>query len=423
MRWGCATTSRAHSAYSIAQLRDPDWTERWGTSASIMDYARLNYVAQPGDGAHLLPRIGPYDYFAIEWGYRQFTQTVFKDGKRAHELLNGDDEWVRLDALAAKQVEDPMLRFGGEDESAALDPAVNTNVLGGDPIEAADLGLKNIDRVASYLVAGTTQLGGSYARMRELYQALVQQRFRELGNVAKLVGGVEETRYQAGRGSAPFKPVSSDRQRAAVNFLAERGFSKPTALLDVELMMRLAPAGASDALQGSNVQLLRRLIDAGVFQRMAEAQAMDPSRNGYVGLDMLYDLNDGLFQELKAPTPAVDLYRRELQRSYVVLLMVASGTITDPQGASNAIDGRYVDSGTLMMDVEARRIASQRAAASPLAEVVQQYRRDGRPSEFRSSLRAGVAHLYAKIDAALKRVKDSATVTHLKELRAELARI
>ena len=94
----------------------------------------------------------------------------------------------------------PMLRFGGEDDWAAVDPQVNTNVLGNDPIEAADLGLRNIDRVMPMLIPGTTQPGGSYARMAEMYDALIVLRHRELMAVAKLVGGVEETRYQAGRG-------------------------------------------------------------------------------------------------------------------------------------------------------------------------------------------------------------------------------
>ena len=187
---------KGHSAYSVAQLRSREWTEKWGTSASIMDYARLNYVAQPGDGAYLLPKFGPYDYFAIEWGYRQYSAG-----------MSFDDEWPMLDKLAAKQVDDPMLRFGGEDEAATLDPRVNTNVVGGDPVEAADMGLRNIDRVMPLLIPGTTRKGGDYGRLREMYATLIMQRHRELAAVAKIVGGVEETRYQAGRGSAPFKPT------------------------------------------------------------------------------------------------------------------------------------------------------------------------------------------------------------------------
>jgi hypothetical protein len=402
---------KGHSAYTVAQLRSPEWTQSWGTSASIMDYARVNYVAQPGDGAYLLPKFGPYDYFAIEWGYRQYSNA-----------MTGDDEWPMLDALAAKQVDDPMLRFGGEDESAALDPKVNTNVLGADPIEAADMGLRNIDRVMPLLIPGTTRLGGDYGRLHEMYQTLIAQRHRELAAVAKLVGGVEETRYQAGRGSAPFKPVASARQRAAVKFLLDRAFATPRPLLDPEVLMRVSSSAGTDALQGSNVQLLRQLLQQTVFLRMAEARAFEASAKTYVGLDMLRDINDGLFRELETPKPSIELYRRELQRNYVMLLLVATGTVNDSQSASNAIEARYADSGSLT--VKSGQLPSQRAAASPLADVAQQYRHErGRPSEFGSALRSGVSHLYAKIEAGLKRARDPETVAHLRSLRAELARV
>ena len=104
---------KAHSAYSVEQLRSREWTEKWGTSASIMDYARFNYVAQPGDNAYLLPKFGPYDYFAIDWGYRQFPS--------AHELRRPSGR--KLGRMAARQqVDDPMLRFGGEDDAAGGRP-------------------------------------------------------------------------------------------------------------------------------------------------------------------------------------------------------------------------------------------------------------------------------------------------------------
>ena len=403
---------KGHSAYSVAQLRNPEWTRKWGTSASIMDYARLNYVAQPGDNAALLPKFGPYDYFAIEWGYRSFSNA-----------MSCDDEWPRLDEMAAKQIDDPMLRFGGEDDSATLDPKVNTNVVGGDPVEAADLGLRNIDRVMPLLIPATTKRGGDYARLREMYQALLVQRYRELAAVAKIVGGVEETRYQAGRGSAPFKPVDPARQRAAVKFLIDRGWTIPRPLLDREVLRRIGPSGGADALQGSNVQLLRQILDPGVFQRLAEARQADPGGKGYVGMDMLTDLNDGLFKELAAKKPVVELYRRELQRNYVTLLLVATGATSDPQGTSNSIDmAKLLDDGSI--HGSARKLSGSRNASSPLADVAKEYRRErGRPSEFRSSLRSGVAHLYAKLDDAIKRAQDDETLAHLRDLRSELGKV
>jgi hypothetical protein len=362
---------KGHAAYSIDQLRSREWTERWGSTASIMDYARMNYVAQPGDNAYLLPKFGPYDYFAIDWGYRQFTETVVKDGKKVTQLLSSDAEVPKLDELAAKQVNDPMLRFGGEDDSAVLDPKVNTNVIGGDPIAAADFGLRNIDRVVPMMIPATTTLGGSYQPLHEMWDGLIAQRHRELGAVVKMIGGVEETRYQGLRGTAPFKPVPADAQRAAVKFLINRAFSTPRALLDPEVLLRVAQSGATDGLQDSNQKLLQRMIDPGVFQRMAEAQSLNPKGKGYSGLEMLYDLNDGLFSEIASPTPTIELYRRELQRAYVTLLV--------------------------------QRI-------------------EGPPSEFRAGLRLGANDLLFKINPAIKKAKE-ATKAHLIDLATELGRI
>jgi hypothetical protein len=274
--------------------------------------------------------------------------------------------------MAARQVDDPMLRFGGEDEWAPLDPKVNTNVVGGDPLAAAELGLHNIDRVVPMLIPATTRLGGSYEPLREMWDALITQRHRELNAVVKVVGGVEETRYQAGRGRAPFKPVSAQEQRAAVKFLLKHAFSTPRKMLDPEVMLRITPTGATDGLQDSNRKLLERMIEAGVFQRMAEAQALTPKAKAYTGLDMLYDLNDGLFAELNAERPSIELYRRELQRTYVSLLLE---------------------------------------------------RVEGQPSEFRAALRLGAGDLLEKINKALKRTKELASAAHLYDLSVELGQV
>ncbi len=403
---------KAPAAVSVAQLRDPKWTKKWGTSASIMSYGRFNYVAQPEDKVDLIPKFGPYDYFAIDWGYRQFD-----------EEQTCDSEWPVLDAMAAKQGEDPSIRFGGEDASAEVDSSISTNVLSNDPIESTELGLRNIDRIARLLVPATTRKGESYNMLGEKYAALVMQRHRELTYVAKLVGGVDETRYQAGRGGPPYTPVPPERQRQAVRFLVEYGFTAPTALADQDLLRRITPNGATSALKGSSTDLLRRLIDPEVFQRMAEANL--GVENKYAGVDMLYDLNDGLFSELDAETPQISLYRRDLQRNYLTVLLAATGTINDPASSSRGIDADsvYVDSGSMTPKQKAR-VKPSREFYSPLAEVDDQYRGGrGRPSEFRSSLRAAVSHLYKKIEVALEKIEDAETQMHLRELSAELSQV
>ena len=394
---------KAHAAYTVEQLRDREWTQRWGTAASIMDYARFNYVAQPGDNAGLLPKFGPYDFFAIEWGYKPLARSG-----------SCDDESEELDRMAARQIDEPMLRFGGEDDVSDLDPQVNTNVLGSDPVAAADLGLGNIDRVAAMLVPATTHRGQSYTRLSEVYHALVLQRHRELAAVAKIVGGVEETRYQAGRGGIPYVAVSAARQREAVQFLVHRAFTTPTRFFDLELLRRVAPSGATNALQGSNLDLLARLVNPDVFYRMAENEAINPKAT-FTGIDLLKALNDGLFEELDANRPVIRLYRRELQRNYVMLLLVGLGAVSDPQlrlemqptEQPQKLDSR-VERGVDWL-------------SSPLAEAAVQYRTSKkRPSEFRAALRDGLTHLSIKIDRALIKTQDARTAAHLRDLRAEL---
>jgi len=402
---------KAHSAFSVEQLRNSQWTQRWGTSASIMSYARFNYVAQPGDQAYLLPRLGPYDYFAVEWGYASFPG------------LSAEQEWDALDRLAARQVDDPMLRFGGEDKVAEHDPSIMTGVLADDPIEASTLGLRNLDRATALLVDAATIKGESYARLAELYAAVVAQRRRELVAVAKLVGGVVETRNQGQRGSAPFAPVAPHRQRAAVRFLLKSGFVRPDALLAPDFVLRIGPSEVNEELQSAHQAVLLRLIDPVVFQRMAEGSAALESADRYVGVDLIRDLNSGLFSELQRKRPVVELYRRDLQRTYVLLLVARVRGEALPTPPADDTDSPVAiefarTPGHTLQSTRARR----RDQSLPAGRSMPQQAESSVPSEFRAALRQGIAELAAKMKAARERVRDEETALHLRDLLLELER-
>ncbi len=395
---------KAASGYSVQQLRDPAWTRRWGTSASIMSYGRFNYVAQPGDGAALMPRFGPYDFFAIEWGYRPLPGSA-------------NAEWAELDRMAARQVDEPLLRFGGEDAAALVDPQVTAYTLGSDPIAASKLGLQNVDRLVDLLIPATTQLGRDYARLAALYEDVVLHRHRQLLAVARLVGGVQETRYQAGRGGAPFEAVDPDRARAAVQFLNRHAFGGAGRLLDPAVLRRIAPQGAADALQGSNLELLQQLVDPAVFQRLTEASLLDLRGDAYLGVDLLDDLNHGLFAELGGANIEIGPYRRAVQRNYVTLL----GTLGRPKERDEAAirkpKGRPPD--------QLPRLRSEplppAILASDLAKAAREARSgQGRPSEFRAAVRAAALDLSAWIEAAQEKAHAPATAAHLADLLYEL---
>lgn len=328
-----------------------------------------------------------------------------------------------LDRLAARQIDEPMLRFGGEDAAAQVDPAVTGYTLGSDPIAAADLGLRNVDRLMDVLVPATSRLGHDYSHMASLYEDLVAHRHRQLAAVARLVGGVRETRYQAGRGGPPFVPVEPQQARAAVKFLCARAFASPGRLLDPEVLLRAAPEGWADAVQGSNLKLLTQLIDPGVFQRLSEAQALRTPTGAYLGVDLLADLNDGLFSELADADIAIGLYRREIQRSYVTLLVALAREKEEPgkpmrrpyRSPDQPPDRLPAGHGPALMQDGAPPDLAAAGRASRLAP--------GHPSEFRAALLDAAQTLSRRIKGAQPKVHDRATAAHLADLLKALGEI
>jgi hypothetical protein len=294
---------KASSSYTVAQLRDPEFTKKNGVEASIMDYGRFNYVAQPGDNAALIPKIGPYDYFAVEWGYKEFPgATTYEKEKAA------------LETVVARQVKDATLRFG--DPNPSEDPSQQTEDLGSDPIAATELGLKNIDRVAGYLVKATSRKGEDYEVLQNMYDALLSQRDRELGHITGVVGGFVKNNVYYGDGDRVYEPVPADRQRKAVAFLNDHAFKTPTNLVSPDIVLRLEASGAADRLLRGQRSLIMRLVNETRVKRMAEQVTRDPS-GSYPPVQLLGDLTDGIFGELKESSVVIDLYRRNLQRTFV----------------------------------------------------------------------------------------------------------
>src|SRR5207302_759915 len=202
-------------------------------------YGRYNYVAQPEDGVkQLIPVLGPYDFFAISWGYKPIPRAK-----------SAEDERATLDEWAARQMQQPWLRFGGEDGPAAVDPSVLTENIGADRIEATALGLKNLDRVLGYLVSATTIKGEDFSLLEEAYKAILAHQRNWFGAVAKDVGGVVENRTLAGRGSEAFVRVPKERQKAALHFLLGQAFTTPTRLLNPVIVSQFRYSGVASDVQ------------------------------------------------------------------------------------------------------------------------------------------------------------------------------
>jgi hypothetical protein len=294
---------KASSSYSVAQLRDPEFTATMGTAPSIMDYARFNYVAQPEDGAALMPRVGVYDHFATEWGYRQFDK--------------GADEQAELEKIVARQKDDPMLLFGNP--NPLQDPTQQTEDLAANAVEATGLGLQNLQRVAGFLVDATCSPGEDYRLLANMHGALLGQWRREMAHVANVVGGVEEINLYYGDADRRFFPIDATKQREAVAFLNDQAFARPELFLDPDVLGRLEASGVADRVLGAQRAVLATLINEDRIKRMGEI-ATDDSAGAYPAAEMMTDITDGLWSELAGEAPSVGLYRRNLQRAHVELL-------------------------------------------------------------------------------------------------------
>jgi len=303
---------KASAAYTVENLRSPEFTKQNGVEASIMDYGRYNYIAQPGDGAALIPIVAPYDYFAVDWGYRQYASQ--------------EEEQKGLAELVAKQKTDPILRFGDADPS--VDPTRQTEDLGRDSIEATRLGLANIDRVAEYLVKATCKPNENYDLLSNMYDQLLAQRNRELSHVTAMVGGFEQVNLFFGDADVVYHPIPAERQKEAVKFLIDQVFQTPAKLVDPQITLRLEASGVADRVLSSQQAILRSLLDDGRLRRMAEyvqRTGGDPAAL-YTPMQLLADLSQGIWTELDAEKPQIDLYRRNLQRAYVELLVGQIGS-------------------------------------------------------------------------------------------------
>jgi hypothetical protein len=300
---------KASSSYTIEQLRDPVWTKKNGTAPSVMDYARYNYVAQPGDGAGLMPKVGPYDTFAVNWGYRQFSKEA--------------DEKAELEKIVKVQIDQPMFRFG--DPNAGVDSTQQTEDLGSNAVEATKLGLLNLERVAGYLVKATSKPGKDYELLSDEYGALLGQWSREMGHVANVLGGVQEINLYYGDASRRFFPNPAEYQQQAVSFLLEHALATPTLFTGEDIVARLTAEGTAQRILSAQNAVLRNLISSQRIDRLTEIEQTSTNA-AYTPAKLFTDLRDGLFRELSGKPAEIDLYRRNLQRSYIDMLSASLKT-------------------------------------------------------------------------------------------------
>ena len=302
----------------VEKLRDKAWVEANGHTPSIMDYARFNYVAQPEDNISqkgIFPRIGDYDKWAIEWGYKLLPEYKSPEQEKAH--LN---KWV------IERLKDKRLWFGTEINSD--DPRSQREQVGDDAMKGSAYGIKNLQRIVANLTNWTKEPNETYDGLREMYNEAVSQMNWYTAHVTKYVGGIMETPKTIEEQGPVYEIVPEAKQREAVEFLNKQLFTTPTWIISNDIFSRTG-GNALNTIGGMQDRVLNQLLSTRTFGKLIDAEATEGSR-AYQMTELLSDLKKGIWSELTT-RKSIDVYRRNLQKSYASYLM---NIINPPSSAS-----------------------------------------------------------------------------------------
>lgn len=327
------------STIPVDSLRRKGFVNKNGVCPSVMDYARFNYIAQPEDGLgedDLIAKIGRYDRWAIEWGYRWYPDAI------------ADDQITKqLIRLTTNRLTDKRLLYSYNDESRN-DPRKQMNDLGDDAVKAGNYGIANLKRIMPHLMEWTTDSEQSYKELKNAYDLVIRQYSTYIRHVSRYIGGSYETITLSDQGKPIYAPVEKSKQYSALDFVDENFLKTPYWLIDTALCHRtgLTPIGIH---WGFAMSLLGgELIGAG--QKNANILSNSESMFGDQSLSLkeyLDILMKGVFEELYDKKP-VDIYRRSLQQYFLkeaILYMVDDDRAWT--GASSGIFGDFIGWGSL----------------------------------------------------------------------------
>ena len=368
------------SGVPVENLRNKAWVEANGHTPSIMDYARFNYVAQPEDNispAGIYPRIGEYDKWAIEWGY-----------KLIPEAATAEDEVPILDKWIEAKANDKRYYYGPQGQPD--DPRDQAECIGDNAMKASTYGIKNLQRILPNLTTWTKQPNEDYADLSELYGELVGQFRRYIGHVCYNFGGIYETLKKNNQPGDVYEYVSKATQKEAADFINRLVFTTPTWLISKDISGKTG-VNPTTTILGLQEAALNRMLSTTAMNKMLNAEAT-LGNDAYTVNDLLSDLKQSVFTELATKKP-IDIYRRNLQKSYVERL----GTLINPPAMPGGITITFGNASAPVIDVKKTDILSY--------------------------LKGHARELKAAIDAAAAGTADKATKYHLQDLSDRLRKI
>ena len=296
------------SSVPVENLRNKVWVEANGHTPSIMDYARFNYIAQPEDNISpvgLFPRIGDYDKWAIEWGYKLFPEYKSPEDEKGH--LN---EWI------IEKLKNHRLWFG-DGESNLDDPRSQKEDLSDDAVKASMYGIKNLQRIVPQLMQWSKEENEDFQNLKDIYDQISGQFSRYMGHVSRNISGIYKTPRVVEDTDPVYEYEPKAKQIEAIAFLNQQLFNTPAWLINNEIFSR---TGGNPLSIIGNIQdeTLNRLFSANTLSKLIQAETAT-GNNAYKITDLFSDLKKGIWAELSAKKQ-IDVYRRNLQKSYINVL-------------------------------------------------------------------------------------------------------
>ena len=248
----------ASAAYPVEKLRDPEFTQKYGTTPSIMDYARFNYVAQPGDlerGVKLIPPlIGEYDKFAIKYGYKVLPNVKSMDDEK--ETLR---KWVK------EQIGNKMCFYGKQVLQFMFDPRSMAEDLGDDVVKANTYGMKNLKYVAENFVDWMTVSDAGYAAIEGTYKEVINQYIRFIDHAMISVGGMYINPKYMGDPVKLYEYVPKTKQVTALKFVLKSLNEGHEWLINDKITAVIGPSARAYAAQ---TQFFSEMLTREVLGRM-----------------------------------------------------------------------------------------------------------------------------------------------------------
>lgn len=292
------------ASYTPEQLRDEDFLRENGSSTTLMDYSRFNYVAQPEDNIPrelLFPRLSHYDDWAIEWGYRRY-----------YQFDTPEEELPYLNEITTEKLKNPYYRFGTE--TSSNDPRYQSEDFTDNQMEANALGIRNLKIVMDNLIDWTAVPNTGYEDLREMQGEVLNQYMRYVGHVAKWIGGRYETPKYRNQEGALYEPVEKEKQEEAMEWIADYVFDAPDWLVPEDIMDK---TGVNPMSQMERIysRTFSSLISKRVLSNMYRDE-VDNGKDAYT----LKGYFNGLYSCIFSQAEASDPYVRLMQKSYIKAL-------------------------------------------------------------------------------------------------------